>query len=111
MVDAWTVASVVLTRAGVLFALHTFVMSIAHKWPDSDFGKFFLPPPPPPVISSGVEDLLNRCVVALESTSNNVETLLIVQHAALEFQLERHAPQEAERREARAPPDNSTPQG
>jgi hypothetical protein len=111
MVDAWTVASVVLAGVGVLFALHTFVMTTAHKWPESDFGKFFLPPSPPPVISSEVVRLLRHCVVALESTANNVEALLIVQHAALEFQLEQHVLQEARRREAGAPPDNSSHQG
>jgi len=82
-------------------------MTTAHKWPDSDFGKFVLPTPPAPVISHDVKQLLLRCADALESTMNNLETLLIVQHAALEFQLE----QEARKREAGAPPDNSSHQG
>jgi hypothetical protein len=111
MVDAWTVASVVLAGVGVLFALHTFVMTTAHKWPESGFGKFFLPPLPPPVISSEVVGLLLRCVAALESNADNVEDLLIVQHAALEFQLEQYVLQEANRRGAGAPPVNSSHQG
>jgi hypothetical protein len=111
MVDAWTVASVVLAGVAVLFALHTFVMTTAHKWPESDCGKFFLPPSPPPVISSEVVELLRRCVVALESTADNVGALLIVQHAALKFELEQYVLQEAKGREPGAPPDNSSHQG
>ncbi len=111
MVDDWTVASVVLAGVGVLFALHTFVMTAAHKWPESDFGKFFLPPSPPLVIDPEVVDLLRHCVAALESTSDNVAALLIVQHAALEFELEQYVLQEAKRREAGAPRDNSSHQG
>ena len=108
MADAWTVALVVLAGVGVFFALRTFVMTIAHKWPESAFGKFFLPPRPPPVISSEVMRLLRRCVRALESNVDNLEAVLIVQHAALEFQLEQRVLQEAQRRGAGAPPVNSS---
>jgi hypothetical protein len=109
MVDAWTVASVIFAGVGVLFALHTFIMTIAHQWLKSNFGKFILPPLPPPF--DEVEKLLRNCVEVLESTSTNMEVLLVLQHAALEFQLRQHALQKARRREAGAPPDNSSHQG